>query len=89
MDILQKLAFNVRRIRVANGISQDELALISSVERAYVGHIERGKKNPTVITLHKLAIALNCGVADFFTEVENATMPQTLVPGRKKTNSDI
>lgn len=83
MDILEKMAFNVRRIRVANGISQDELALISNVERAYVGHIERGKKNPTVITLDKLARALDCSVADFFFEAEEELDNPTLPPGRK------
>lgn len=83
MDILEQLAFNLRRIRVANGISQDELALMSNVERAYVGHIERGKKNPTVITLDKLATALNCHVGDFFIEIEEEWENPTLPRGRK------
>lgn len=88
MDILEKMAFNVRRIRVANGISQDELALISNVERAYVGHIERGKKNPTVITLDKLAMALDCSVADFFAETEEELDNPTLPPGRKSGSGE-
>lgn len=85
MEIQELLALNLRRIRVAKNISQDELALLAGVERAYVGHIERGKKNPTILTLDKLAKALNCNVLNFF-EVssikENSF--ENLLPGRKK-----
>lgn len=64
MEIQELLALNLRRIRVSKNISQEELALLAGVERAYVGHIERGKKNPTILTIEKLAKALNCNVLD-------------------------
>lgn len=84
MDIQEQIAINLRRIRVARGISQDELALISGVERAYVGHLERGAKNPTVKTLEKISLGLQCRVRDFFEEVEGMDYDRsTLPPGRK------
>lgn len=66
MEIQELLALNLRRIRVAKNISQDELALLAGVERAYVGHIERGKKNPTIQTVAKLATALECEYCELF-----------------------
>ncbi len=84
MEILELLAINLRRIRVARGISQDDLALISGVERAYTGRLERGAMNPTVKTLAKLATALECSVADFFAEPdEEALLRNNLRPGRR------
>lgn len=88
MDILETVAFNLRRIRVAKGVSQDDLALSSNVERAYVGHIERGKKNPTLLTLDKLAKALDCRVGDFFEEVDPDAQNPNLIKGRKKNTDD-
>ena len=69
MDVRQLVAINLRRLRVAKGLSQDELALRAGVERAYVGHLDRGTKNPTITTLDKLASALECEVMELFRPV--------------------
>ena len=85
MEIQELLALNLRRIRVSKNISQEELALLAGVERAYVGHIERGKKNPTILTIEKLAKALNCNVLDLFEILSlEKNSVENLVPGRKK-----
>lgn len=84
MDIQQKLALNLRRIRVAKNISQDELALRAGVERAYVGHIERGAKNPTIKTVEKLSEALECAASELLADIEKGEEAvNTLAPGRK------
>jgi hypothetical protein len=44
MNAQQLIALNIRRLRVAKGSSQDDLALIAGVERSYTGHLERGTK---------------------------------------------
>lgn len=85
MDVRFIVAWNIRRIRVLRGIAQDDLALSAGVERAYVGHLERGSKNPTVETLQKIAVALNCPVMELFREPpENAEPLGVLKSGRKK-----
>ncbi|TWB46402.1 DNA-binding XRE family transcriptional regulator [Rhizobium sp. ERR 922] len=68
------------------GISQDNLALEANVERAYVGYLERGSKNPTVMTLEKIAAALACDISEFFAPVADdvATM-KPLKSGRKSS----
>lgn len=85
MDARSLLAWNLRRLRVAKNISQDELALSSGVERAYVGHLERGTKNPTVDTLAKLAEALQCEIMELFRSVPEGAGPlKPLRGGRRK-----
>lgn len=86
MDARQLVALNIRRIRVAKGISQDDLALAAGIERSYAGHLERGGKNPTVATLEKLAAALSCEIGEFFALLpEDATNIKPLKSGRRSS----
>lgn len=48
----------VRHLRETAGFSQEELADRANVHRTYIGGIERGERNPTLITIHKIAEAL-------------------------------
>jgi transcriptional regulator with XRE-family HTH domain len=84
MDARQLVALNIRRLRVARGISQDDLALAAGIERSYAGHLERGGKNPTVITLEKLAVALECDISELFARLpEGTTEIEPLKSGRR------
>jgi transcriptional regulator with XRE-family HTH domain len=71
MDARQRVAINLRLLRVARKISQDDLALSAEIERSYVGHLERGRKNPTVATLEKIATALSCDISDIFAPLDD------------------
>ncbi|MGE8224495.1 MAG: helix-turn-helix domain-containing protein [Stenotrophomonas sp.] len=51
-------AANVRRLRKARGLSQEELAEAAGVHRTYVGMIERGEKNVTIYNIERIALAL-------------------------------
>ncbi|MFD2752863.1 helix-turn-helix domain-containing protein [Comamonas terrae] len=53
----------IKRIRQAKSISQERLALLAEVDRSYVGRIERGDNNVAVLTLIRLAAALDVSVA--------------------------
>jgi len=53
----------LRRIRLAQSISQEHLALLAEVDRSYVGRVERGDNNVALLTLVRLAGALNITVA--------------------------
>jgi transcriptional regulator with XRE-family HTH domain len=48
----------LRAVRIAAGLSQDELAFRAGMTRNYVGALERGEQSPTLRTLDKLAEAL-------------------------------
>ena len=47
------VAWNVRKLRVRRGLSQEALAVDAGVDRSYVGRIERGIENPTAETLER------------------------------------
>lgn len=58
MKIQARLGQNVRRLREAKGWSQEDYADRAGIHRTYVSDIERGKRNPTVSVVEKLAKAL-------------------------------
>ena len=60
------VGFNIRRLRVERDISQERLAFDSSVDRSYLGGMERGEENPTVDTLDRLAATLAVPLASLF-----------------------
>ncbi len=60
--ILVALGKAIRDIRLSKGISQEKLALMAEVDRSYVGQIERGDNNAAVLTLAKLASALDLSI---------------------------
>lgn len=67
MDPLIKLiGGNVRKIRKAQGLSQQKLGEKAGFDYRYVGFIEQARVNPTIKTLGKVAAALNTTVRDLF-----------------------
>jgi len=61
--ILVALGKTIRETRLSKGISQEKLALLSDVDRSYVGRVERGDNNVAVLTLARLATALDLSIA--------------------------
>jgi transcriptional regulator with XRE-family HTH domain len=55
MGLADRIAYNIRRIRVDRGWSQDDLAEASGLDRTYISGIERGRRNPTVLILERIA----------------------------------
>ena len=73
MDIRRVFGANVRRYRVAAGLSQEAVAVKMGVDRAYVSGMERGQQNVTLLTMWHLAEALGVRPADLLDEtVEEA-----------------
>jgi len=73
MDIRRVFGANVRRYRVAAGLSQEAVAVKMGVDRAYVSGMERGQQNVTLLTMWHLAEALNVKPAELLDEtVEDA-----------------
>lgn len=55
----QLLAFNLRTLRVARGLSQEQLGLSANLDRTFVSQIERAKLNVSLDSLERLSIALD------------------------------
>jgi transcriptional regulator with XRE-family HTH domain len=65
-DILHRLGSRIRQLREQAGVSQETLGLLSGLHRTYIGAIERGERNPSVLSLEKIAAALKVSVGDLF-----------------------
>lgn len=84
MDARAIIGWNLRRLRVERGLSQERLALLASIDRAYVGRVERGSENVTITTLEAMARALAVPVATLLIEPElGAEQPRPLRAGRR------
>jgi transcriptional regulator with XRE-family HTH domain len=89
MDIRQTIGWNLRRLRVSKGLSQERLALEANIDRSYVGRIERGMENVTVSAIEALARVLEVNVSELFADVDdNASRPPPLRSGRKPKGRD-
>jgi transcriptional regulator with XRE-family HTH domain len=64
------LAENLRLLRVKQRLSQNVLADEAGVTQALVSAIERGKANPTVESLERLAVVLEVRIGELFQESE-------------------
>ena len=64
MDVVRRVAANIRRIRQAQGLSQEELADRAGLHRTYVSQVERAIKNATIVSLAKIAGALQVEMAE-------------------------
>ena len=58
------LAANVKALRQAAGISQEELGLRMGADQSYVSHVEAGKFNLTLLSLSEIAHALGVSVKE-------------------------
>ncbi len=58
MDIRHLVGRNLRRIRQEKSLTQEDLAERSGISQQYISGLERGRRNPTVLSLFELAAAL-------------------------------
>lgn len=72
MDMRRLVGRNVRRFRLAAALTQEQLAERSGFGQQYISDLERGRENPTVVTLFELAQALSVTPVDLITPDEEA-----------------
>ena len=81
MDINEQLKYimeKIKTIRVKNGVSQMDLSLRSDLSQSFIANLEKGKKQPSVLTLIRIAEALNVNPQEFFPEsFDQSTKEQT------------
>lgn len=58
-DWRRKLGRNVRQLRQQRGLTQEKLAFDAEIDLTYVGGIERGKRNPSLLVMARIADALS------------------------------
>lgn len=62
MDVAKRFGLNLARLRQASGLTQADLAARTSLHRTEVSLLERGRRQPRIDTLVKLAGALSVDV---------------------------
>ncbi|NWJ42008.1 MAG: helix-turn-helix transcriptional regulator [Geothrix sp.] len=84
MRLINRLAQNIRELRLANGWSQDDLAEASGLDRTYISGIERGRRNPTILVVERIANGLHVDPSMLLsTECQSAENQKTLPTNRK------
>ncbi len=63
----------LRKLRLAAGLSQEQLGLASGVQRNFISLIETGQNQPTITTIFKLARALDVRPSQLVAEAEKLT----------------
>lgn len=67
MDMRKLVGANFARIRRERGLTQEQVAELSGFSQQYLSGLERGRRNPTVVTLFELGQVLGVGPIDLLT----------------------
>lgn len=71
-DVLRRFGATVRRHRLRAGISQEKLAAVAKLDRTYVGGVERGERNVSLVNIVRLAHALSLVPGDLLAGLDTA-----------------
>ena len=69
MDMRRLVGRNVRRIRLAKGLTQEQFSDVSGFTQQYISGLESGQTNPTVVSLFELAQALGVEPTDLLKRI--------------------
>jgi transcriptional regulator with XRE-family HTH domain len=72
MDMRRLVGLNFARLRKDKGFTQERFAEASGFTQQYVSDLERGRRNPTVVTLFHLAYTLGVKPADLLAEADQS-----------------
>lgn len=70
METLIDFGKTIRFYRAELGVSQEKLAEICDFHRTYIGQIERGERNPSLLNIRKFADAFNVKLSELFNKCE-------------------
>jgi transcriptional regulator with XRE-family HTH domain len=68
-DVRVRFGKSIRKRRQEIGVSQEEFADMSSLDRTYIGGIQRGERNASLVNVEKIAKAFRISLAELFRDV--------------------
>jgi len=66
-----RFGIKLRQCRLQAALTQEELAERAGLHRTYIGGIERGERNVSLVNMLKLARALNLKLSELVTGIDN------------------
>lgn len=76
MDWRAVVGRNVKALRQQRGLTQEQLAFDAGLDLTYVGGIERGRRNPSLLVMARLAGALSVDIRELFDGFETQPDPR-------------
>jgi transcriptional regulator with XRE-family HTH domain len=73
MDMRKLVGRNVRRFRQQRGLTQEQLSEKSGFTQQYLSGLESGRRNPTIVSIYQIALALEVDHVALVTAAPNVT----------------
>lgn len=70
MNVIEAFGIVLKKYRKLNGLSQEQLAFKSDLDRTYIGLLERAERQPSITTIFKIAKQLNIPPQELIKEVD-------------------
>lgn len=64
--VLRGIGLRVKALRKQRGMTQSEVAEACGLNKQYISDVEHGKRNPSILTLVRIANAMTCTLSDIF-----------------------
>ncbi|TSC72740.1 MAG: HTH domain-containing protein, XRE family [Parcubacteria group bacterium Gr01-1014_38] len=65
-DVRARLGQRIRTLREQRGLSQETLGYRAEIHRTYIGAVERGEQNISILNIERIAKALNVSLGELF-----------------------
>jgi len=72
MDMRKLVGKNIARIRRDRTLTQEQLAEKSGFSQQYLSGLEQGRRNPTIVTIYELAVALGVSPVDLVADADSS-----------------
>lgn len=71
--MLLQFGQNLKRLRRLSGLTQERMAVRAGITSKFISEMENGGRNPSLETLHKIALALNVDISELvsFSDIED------------------
>ena len=76
-DIRKRFGIRVRQLRTERGWSQEAFADLAKLHRTYIGAIERGEQNISLVNIERVAATLGTSLAELFAPFTDKPAPPT------------
>ncbi|WP_396632753.1 helix-turn-helix domain-containing protein [Maribacter sp. R86514] len=86
--LYESISKNIKELRKAKGLGQENLAELISLSRSSISNIEIGKHQPSIFTIYEIAIALDCKMTDLLPSMDTYQSSLGTIDEKYKTILD-